>query len=154
VASPAALIVAVAGVELVQLAVEVITAVEPSLYVAVAVNCCVATAEMLAVLGVTAIEVSVFAIAPTASVAAPLTPLSDAVIVVEPVDNPVTNPSEFTVATVAVELVQVAVVVTSAVEPSLYVPIAANCVVAPTAMLAVLGDAEIDVSVFGERVVE
>jgi hypothetical protein len=97
----------------------VITVVEPSLYAAVAVNCCVAPGEMLAVLGVIAIETSVFTAAPTASVAVPLTPLSDAVIVVEPAATPVASPAKFTVATAAVELVQLAVVVTFAVEPSL-----------------------------------
>jgi hypothetical protein len=113
------LIVAVAGVELVHVAVEVTTAVEPSLYVAVAVNCCVAPGEMLAVLGAIEIETSVFTAAPTVSVAVPLTPLSDAVIVVEPAATPLANPAEFTVPTVAVELVQLAVVVTFAVELSL-----------------------------------
>jgi hypothetical protein len=46
--------------ELVHAAVDVTFAVEPSVYVAIAVNCCVAPAAMLAVAGVTAMEVTTF----------------------------------------------------------------------------------------------
>jgi hypothetical protein len=59
-AIPAALIFAAAALELVHATVDVTFAVEPSVYVAVAVNCCAAPAAMLAVAGVTAMEVTEF----------------------------------------------------------------------------------------------
>lgn len=82
-------------------------------------NCCVAPAAMLAVAGETAIEVRV-AVAPlTVRLAAPLTPLSDAVTVAVPEATPVASPAELTVAVAELELVQVTLEVTSAVELSL-----------------------------------
>src|SRR5580658_4656407 len=56
---PGLLIVAVAGVPELQVTREVITTVLPLLYVPVATYCCVPPTAMLAVAGVTAIEVSV-----------------------------------------------------------------------------------------------
>jgi hypothetical protein len=82
------------------------------------------------------------------SVAVPLIPLADAVMVEVPAATPVANPEEAIVATVVVAEVQVAVVVMSAVVPSLYTAVAANCWVAPMTMLAVFGDALIAVMVF------
>jgi hypothetical protein len=106
----------------------------------------------LAGFGVTAIAVMVFVAAVTVSVAVPLMPLSDAVMVVEPAVAPVAKPDEFTVATAVFEEFHVAVVVTFAVELSLYVAVAVYCSVAPTAMLAVAGVTEIAVTVFATAV--
>ena len=122
--------------------------VDPSLYVAVALNCCVAPAKMLAVAGETAIAVTVFAGVETFSVALPLTPLSVAVTVVEPAAIAFTSPVEVTVATVWLAAVHVTDELTFAVEPSLYVAVAVNCWLAPGAKLALAGVTEIDVSVF------
>jgi hypothetical protein len=55
----------------------------------------------------------------TVSMAVPLTPLSDAVMVAAPAATAVARPAEFTVATPAAEVVHEAVDVTAAVEPSL-----------------------------------
>jgi hypothetical protein len=73
----------------------------------------------LAGFGDTAIAVTVFAAAVTLSAAVPLTPLSEAVMVLEPAVAPVAKPDELTVATAALEDVQVAADVTFAVELSL-----------------------------------
>jgi hypothetical protein len=121
VARPAALMVAVAVLELVQVADDVMFAVEPSLYVPVAVNCCVALAVMLAVAGVTAMVTSVFGTttALTVSEAVPLTPLNEAVMVDDPAATAVANPAVPIVAAAVLELVHVALEVTLPVEPSL-----------------------------------
>jgi hypothetical protein len=105
---------------------------------------------MLVEAGVTAIDFRTGATVATVSVAVPLTPLRVAVMALEPAATAVASPEELIVATAVFAEVQVAVVPTFPVEPSLYVAIAVNCWVAPTAMLAVLGDAEIVLSVFGE----
>lgn len=119
VASPLALIVATVVVPDVQVAVELRFFVEPSLYVPVAVNCWVAPTAMLAEFGVTAMEVSVAVDADTVNIAVPLTPLWEAVMVEEPEATAVASPLALIVATVVVADVQVAVVVTFAVVPSL-----------------------------------
>ena len=64
-------------------------------------------------------ETAMDATVATASAAAELNPLSEAVIVVEPEAMPVARPLELILATVGVEEVQLAEVVTFAVEPSL-----------------------------------
>jgi hypothetical protein len=66
----------------------------------------------------------------------------------EPAATAVAIPAELIVATAAFTEFQLAVVLTSPVESSLYVAVAVNCWVAPKAMLAVLGDAEIVLIVF------
>jgi hypothetical protein len=83
------------------------------------VNCCVVPIAKLAGFGDTAIAVMVFVAAVTLSAAVPLTPLSVAVMVLEPAVAPVAKPDELTVATAVFEVVQVAVDVTFAVAPSL-----------------------------------
>jgi hypothetical protein len=75
--------------------------------------------------GETAIAVTVFGV--TVSVAIPLIPVSAAVTALEPRAAPVASPSEPIVATDVLAVVQVAVEVTLAVEPSLYVAVAVNC---------------------------
>jgi hypothetical protein len=70
--------------------------VEPSLYVAVAVNCWVAPTRIVALEGDTAMEVRAAA---TLRVALPLIPLRVADTVVEPASIPFANPLALTVAT-------------------------------------------------------
>jgi hypothetical protein len=74
---------------------------------------------MLAVAGVTAIETSVLVATVTVRVAAPLIPLSEAVIVDEPAATAVPIPAVVMVAIDGEELVQVTDAVTLAVVPSL-----------------------------------
>jgi hypothetical protein len=74
---------------------------------------------MLGVAGVTAMLDNVLAAAVTASAAVPLTPLSEAVILVAPAATPVASPAELMVAAAVLELVHVAEEVMFAVEPSL-----------------------------------
>jgi hypothetical protein len=76
---------------------------------------------MLAVPGEIVMEVSVGEppTAETVSVAVPLTPVSAAVIALDPAATPVASPPALIVATDVLALVHVAVEVTSAVDPSL-----------------------------------
>ncbi len=104
-----------------------------------AVNCCVAPAAREAEAGETAMEERVGAAGVTVSVAVPLTPLMVALRVVMPAAAPVARPA-LTVATLVEELVQLAVAVTSPVDPSDQVPVAVNCWVAPGAMVAMEGE--------------
>ena len=99
-----------------------------------------APAAMDAVAGVTPIEERVGAAGVTVSIAVPLTPLMVAVRVVLPAALAVTRPLADIVATLVEELLQLAVVVTSPVEPSDQVPVALNCCVAAGAMVATLGE--------------
>jgi len=64
-------------------------------------------------------DVNVGAAADTVSIAVPLMPLTEAVMVVEPAATPVASPVELIVATVVFEEVQVAIALTFAVELSL-----------------------------------
>jgi hypothetical protein len=82
VTSPVLSMVATAVFATVQAAVEVTLAVDISLYVAVAVNCCVEPMAKLAASGVMARDTSVFVA--TVKAAVPLMPLNKALIVVEP----------------------------------------------------------------------
>jgi hypothetical protein len=74
---------------------------------------------MLGVAGVTAIDESAFTAAVTVNAAVPLMPLAVAVTVLDPAATPAASPLEFKVAAAVLELVQVALDVTFAVEPSL-----------------------------------
>ncbi len=104
---------------------------------------------MLGVAGVTAMEVMVFVVAAvTVSVALPLTPIREAVIVLDPAATAVASPAALIVAAALLLDVQVAVEVTFAVELSLYVAVAVNCCVAPAVMLGVAGVTATAVSVF------
>jgi hypothetical protein len=84
----------------------------------------------------------------TVRVADPDFPLKAAVIIAEPAATPVARPLPVTVAVPVLDEVQVACVVRFKVDPSEYVPVAVNCWVAPTTMLAVVG-----VTAIEERVV-
>jgi hypothetical protein len=129
-ARPEVFTAATAVFELVQLTLPVRSAVVPSLYLPVAVNCWVVIAAMLTVAGETVMEVRVTTGgggAGTVMAALPPTPLTMAVTLVEPEASAVARPAVLMVATAGFEDTQAAVVVTSAVEPSLYVAVAANC---------------------------
>jgi hypothetical protein len=71
-----------------------------------------------------------------------------AVMVVEPAASAVAMPEGVMLATFAFASDQAAAAVTSTVEPSLYVAVALNCLVAPTETFAVAGDAATASSVF------
>jgi hypothetical protein len=104
---------------------------------------------MLGAAGVTAIDTSFAAAGETVMVAVALMPLTVADTVVVPAATAVAKPVELMVATAVLLLAQVTVEVTSPVVPSLKVPVAVNCWVAPMASVAVAGVAATDVSVLG-----
>src|ERR1700733_7231650 len=145
VARPAALIVAVVVVPDDQLTFDVRLCVEPSLNVPVAVNCCVAPLPIDGFAGVTAIDCSVAAV--TVSKVEPEIDDDVAVIVELPTPAPLARPAVLIVATVAVPEVQVTVDVKFCVVPSLKVPVAVNCWVAPLAIEGFAGVTAIDCSV-------
>lgn len=105
-----------------------------SVKIAIAVNCCVRPTGSDVLVGLTAIENSTAAV--TVSPVVPLLPLRVAVIVVEPVETVLANPSEpaalLMVATPVFEEVQVTCVVMSCVEESVKVPVAAYCGFTPS----------------------
>jgi hypothetical protein len=137
VARPPAAIVAVVVLDDAQVAVAVRSCVEPSVSVPVAVNCCVSPLATLGLSGVTAMETSAAGI--TVSVVFPDTLPEVAEIVVVPVARVVARPPAATVAAAAFVEAQVAVVVRSCVEASVYVPVAVNCCLSPLATLGVAG---------------
>ena len=137
-------IVATLVSELVQVTEVVISGVEPSEYVPVAVNCWVLPRAIVGLSGVTTIESSTASV--TVSEAVPLTPARVAVMVVVPGIRVVAKPPAAIVATELSELVQVAVVVISAVEASEYVPVAVNCWVLPAATDGAAGVTAIETS--------
>jgi hypothetical protein len=116
-ASPVALIVATPGAEEPHVTVLVRFWVLPSLYVPLAVNCCVVAGAMVGFAGVTAIDTSTGAV--TVSVVAPVILLSVALIVEAPVVTPFANPPAVIVATPGAEELHVAVLVRFCVPPSL-----------------------------------
>jgi hypothetical protein len=144
-ASPAALIVAVVVLDDAHVTLAVRFCVELSLYVPVAVNCCVPPAATDGFTGVTAIDTSVAAV--TVSVVLPeMAPLV-AEIVVLPAFNADAKPALLIVAVVVLEDAHVTLVVRFCVELSLYVPVAVNCCVLPAATDGFTGVTAIDTSV-------
>jgi hypothetical protein len=141
VARPAVVIEAVLVLELVQVAVLVMFAVDPFAYVPVAVYCCVAPTAMLVDAGVTVMLVRGGLVPPpvpplfTMTEALPLAPLYVAETAVLPTATPVASPDWLMVATAGEELDQVAEEVTLRVPPPAKVAMAANCWVPPTAMV-------------------
>jgi hypothetical protein len=123
--------------------------VELSLYVPVAVNCCVFPATIEGDGGVTATDLSVTPAAVTVSASFGLTTLPCvAVICVVPAATPVASPvAAPIVAKPVFDDFQVTLAVMFFVELSLYVPVAVNCCVAPAAMEGVAGVTAIDCSV-------
>jgi hypothetical protein len=95
---------------------------------------------------------TVFAFAVTVTVALPVTPFIEPVTVVLPAATPLTIPEESIVATPGALLVQLTAEVTIAVELSLYVAVALNCSLAPTAKVVVAGDTARALSVLGGAV--
>src|ERR1700733_10357251 len=154
VARPAALIVAVVVVPDDQLTFDVRLCVEPSLNVPVAVNCCVAPLVIDGFAGVTAIDCSVAAV--TVSKVEPEIDDNVAVIVEVPTPAALARPPVLIVAMVVVPEVQVTVDVKFCVVPSLNVPVAVNCWVAPLAIDGFTGVTAIDcrVAAVTVRVVE
>jgi hypothetical protein len=130
-ASPWAVMVAAAGFEDVQTTDALISWVDESLKVPVAVNCFVVPTAMLEFAGVIAIDTSVAPV--TVSDAVPVTDADVAAIVVVPVPTLVASPAEFTVATEAEVEDQVAPT-SSCVLPSSKLPMALNCCELPMAM--------------------
>jgi hypothetical protein len=126
------LIVATVGDALDHVADPLTLAVVPSLYTTVAVSCCVPPTATEAVGGVTASDTTVGAVPITVIIELATLPEMVAVIVADPVDTAVTSPF-FTVATAVFELDQVAMAFMLTVVPSLNLPVAFNCCVAPTA---------------------
>jgi hypothetical protein len=144
-AKPAALIVAVAVVPELHVTVLVRFCVVPSLNVPVAVNCCVAPLVIEGLAGVTAIDCSVAAV--TVRSVEPLMDDDVAVIVEVPTPAPVASPDVLIVAVAVVPELQVTVDVRFCVEPSLNVPVAVNCWVAPLVIEGFAGVTAIDCSV-------
>jgi hypothetical protein len=102
---------------------------------------------MLGFGGVTLTETRVGGGTCTVKFAESLTPLSEAVTLVDPAAVAVANPALVIDAIDPVPTVQVAVELTLAVVPSLYVAVAVNCSVAPTLIVAVDGVTLIETTV-------
>lgn len=118
--------------------------VDWSLYVPVAVNCCVVPSAMLGVAGVTEIEDNVAALTSRIAVADGDDGQRDtlrhvAVIVAVPIPNPFAIPVPSTVATLALDELQVTWVEMFWVVRSERVAVAVNCASVPLAMATVAG---------------
>jgi len=144
VAKPLLLMVATVAAEDAQVTVLVRFWVLPSVYLPVAVNCCVNPLATAGFAGVTAIEAKVGAV--TVSVVESFTEPKLARIVVAPGATVVASPELLTVATVTAEEFQLTVLVRSCVLPSAYVPVAVNCCGIPLATVGFRGVTAIDVS--------
>jgi hypothetical protein len=116
VASPLAAIVAVAVLDDAHVTVVVRFCVERSVYVPVAVNCCVRPFATVGLAGVTAMETSVAGC--TVSVAFPVTVPEVAEMVVVPIATVVARPPAAMVAVAVLDEAHVAVTVRSCVEAS------------------------------------
>ena len=145
VSRPLPLTVATDGLDEVQVTCVDISRLVPSEYEPVAANCWVLPAGALGVSGVTDTEDKVAAV--TVRVAVPVLPLKVAVMVAVPAATPVARPLLLTVATVALDELQVTTVVISRLAPSENMPAAANCVVAPAGMLGLEGVTDMKTSV-------
>ena len=120
--------VATLGVPDFQIADAVTLMDEPSLYDAVATNCCVTPIAIVAGVGIDATEIDVNVAAVTVKVAAgEIIPPKVAVMAEVPAATPVARPFSPTVATAGVPEIQLADVVTSRDVPSLNVAVAINC---------------------------
>jgi len=128
---PPLLIVATPVVSELHCTVPVMFCVLPSVYVPVAVNCCVVPSGIDGIAGVTAIVTSTAGV--TVKVVEPEIAPNVAVTLLLPKATLLTSPCPFTVAMLLSAVLQVTELVTSMVLPSLYVPVAANCCVVPSA---------------------
>jgi hypothetical protein len=153
---PAALLIAATVVfDELQDAVVVRIWVELLEYVPVAVNCWVVPLTMLEVAGVTAMDTRVAEV--TVSAVVPTTLPDVAVIVDEPAATDVANPLEpAALLMAAIDVAddfQVTDVVRFCVVLSEYVPVAVNCLDVPSAMLVLIGETTIEISVAGVTVI-
>jgi hypothetical protein len=142
VASPPLLAVATPGFDEFQATWEVISWVDVSEYVPVAVNCWVACRGMLGSVGVTDIEDRVPEV--TVRVVLPTVLPRLAVMVAVPAARAVARPLLFTVATAELDEPQVTSEVILWVPPPAYVPVAKNCWVACTDMTGLAGAISMD----------
>jgi hypothetical protein len=145
VASPAALMVAVAGVPEAHVTLVVMFCVVPLLSVPVAVNCRVSPAAIDKVAGVTAMETKVGGV--TVRVVEPEMFPEVAVIVVAPAATAVASPAVLIVAAAGVLEFHVALEVRFSVVPLLSVPVAVNCRVSPVASEELAGVTAMDTKV-------
>lgn len=102
-----------------------------SVYVPVAVNCCVRPAEIEGFAGITAIDTSAGAV--TIKVVEAVTEPEAAPIVVLPCASAAASPEEPIVAAAVFEELHATALVISRVVPSVRVPVAANCLLRPAA---------------------
>ena len=151
VTKPLGEMVAVAGVSLVHVTSEVMSLVEPSIKIPVAVNCCVApTAKFSGEAGVTQKKIRLFG----QTYRRAGFPLNDAVIVTVPAVCPATTPAELKIAMSGALLTHVTWEVMSTVEPSANVPVAVKSWSDPTFRLAGLpGVISIDVKALTVRTI-
>src|SRR5271166_5891740 len=144
-ARPPPLIVAVVVLDDAHVTLAVRFCIELSLYVPVAVNCCVPPAATDGFTGVTAMDTSVAAV--TVNVVLPETLPLVALIVVLPNFNAAARPPLLIVAVVVLDDAHVTLAVRLCVELSLYVPVAVNCCVPPAATDGFTGVTAMDTSV-------
>jgi len=142
VASPLPLTVATDGSDELQVTSVVISYLVRSEYEPVAVNCWVSPRGVLGLADVTAIEDRMAKF--TVRAVAPETLPKVAVMVVVPAATAVASPLLLVVATDGSEGVQVTCGVISRLIPSVYVPMAVNCRVTPTAILGLAGVIDIN----------
>src|SRR3984957_13553114 len=133
--------VMVEGVSLDQVAVPVTSCVEPSLKVAVALNCCVVPSGRAGFAGVTSTEIITAEV--TDSALDPPTEPTLAVMFAIPwvtlLATPAEGPSLLIVATAGVSELHCTVPVMFCVLPSVKVPVAVNCCVVPRGMEGIAG---------------
>lgn len=126
----------------------------PSEKVPVAVNCCIVPKAIVAFAGLTAMETR--AGAPTVSCAVPEVCPTEAEMLVIPCPALLASPAVpgllLTIATAVEDEFHVAVPVKSWVLPSLYVPVAVNCCVAPSEIEADGGLTAIETNIAGVTV--
>jgi hypothetical protein len=126
----------------------------PSLKVPVAVNCWLVPSAIDGVAGVIASDTSAAEV--TVSFVDPVTDPDVAVMVAVPAPVPLANPgfggTLLIVATAETSELHCAVPVMFCVLPSVYVPVAVNCSVAPVAIVGIAGVTAIDTNVAGVTV--
>jgi hypothetical protein len=151
VAAPVALTLATLGADEFHVTIAVRFCVEPSAYVPVAVNCSVPPEGIDGFAGVTAMEdrtddATVKVVVPE------IEPWVAVIVVLLPDCTPVASPDELMLATPGDEEVHETAPVKFCVLPSVYVPVAANCLVLPTLTVEFAGVTAIETSVGGATV--
>jgi hypothetical protein len=143
--------VATVGSEELQRTLAVRSWILPSAKLPVAVNFCVSPSGTEGIAGVTAMETSADGV--TVSAVEPVMDPDVAVIVAEPVPPPAASPELSIVAIPVLEELQSTEPVRSCVLPSVYVPVAANCCLVPSATDALGGVTAILSSAAGPTVI-